>query len=278
MHLRAAELLVVALLPRGHLHQRRTAQADLPPLFDHHDVIANAREEGTACGRVAEHQRDRGDRLRRLASQVAETPATRDEDLTLRRQLRAAGLDQVDDGQPVLFGDLCTSTALLCSERVGRTAAHCRVIRADEAFGALDDTDPGDNGRADLVAGPPRCERRQLEKRRVRVEQQLDPFAGEQLAALTMPFDVLLTATTARDRQLTLDLGKQLQQGGASLGELWRIPVDAVGQHGHARSLCGLQRWPCNHVGVLRVYLESGKKWTFACALDWPGWCRRAKG
>jgi len=29
---------------------------------------------------------------------------------------------------------------------------------------------------------------------------------------------------------------------------------------------------------VTRVYLECGQKWTFACALDWPGWCRRAKG
>jgi len=27
-----------------------------------------------------------------------------------------------------------------------------------------------------------------------------------------------------------------------------------------------------------RVYLETGKAWTFACALDWPGWCRRGKG
>jgi hypothetical protein len=26
------------------------------------------------------------------------------------------------------------------------------------------------------------------------------------------------------------------------------------------------------------VYLEVGKTWTFACALDWPGWCRRGKG
>jgi hypothetical protein len=29
---------------------------------------------------------------------------------------------------------------------------------------------------------------------------------------------------------------------------------------------------------VTRVYLERGQKWTFACALDWPGWCRRGKG
>jgi hypothetical protein len=27
-----------------------------------------------------------------------------------------------------------------------------------------------------------------------------------------------------------------------------------------------------------RVYLELGSKRTFACALDWPGWCRSGKG
>jgi len=29
--------------------------------------------------------------------------------------------------------------------------------------------------------------------------------------------------------------------------------------------------------GVTRVYLETGGTWTFACAVDWPGWCRRGK-
>lgn len=29
---------------------------------------------------------------------------------------------------------------------------------------------------------------------------------------------------------------------------------------------------------ITRVYLEVGKKWTFAVALEWPGWSRRAKG
>jgi hypothetical protein len=29
---------------------------------------------------------------------------------------------------------------------------------------------------------------------------------------------------------------------------------------------------------VLRVGLELGKRWVFATALDWPGWCRRGKG
>ncbi|MDE3205818.1 MAG: hypothetical protein KGQ66_16545 [Acidobacteriota bacterium] len=28
----------------------------------------------------------------------------------------------------------------------------------------------------------------------------------------------------------------------------------------------------------LRVYLETGRRWVFAGAVDWPGWCRRARG
>jgi hypothetical protein len=27
-----------------------------------------------------------------------------------------------------------------------------------------------------------------------------------------------------------------------------------------------------------RIYLEVGKQWVFACAIEWPGWCRRATG
>jgi hypothetical protein len=27
----------------------------------------------------------------------------------------------------------------------------------------------------------------------------------------------------------------------------------------------------------LRVYLETGKRWVFAAAVDWPGWCRRER-
>ncbi|HYA45502.1 MAG TPA: hypothetical protein VED59_07840 [Acidimicrobiales bacterium] len=27
-----------------------------------------------------------------------------------------------------------------------------------------------------------------------------------------------------------------------------------------------------------RIYLEEGRTWVFAAAIDWPGWCRKAKG
>jgi hypothetical protein len=31
-------------------------------------------------------------------------------------------------------------------------------------------------------------------------------------------------------------------------------------------------------MAATEVFLESGKRWVFACALGWPGWCRRGKG
>jgi hypothetical protein len=29
---------------------------------------------------------------------------------------------------------------------------------------------------------------------------------------------------------------------------------------------------------MTRIYVENGRTWTFAGAVDWPGWCRRGKG
>lgn len=28
---------------------------------------------------------------------------------------------------------------------------------------------------------------------------------------------------------------------------------------------------------AVRIYIETGKTWSFAAAIDWPGWCRRGK-
>ena len=79
---------------------------------------------------------------------------------------------------------------------------------------------PGHHARPDGELGAPRGQRGQLEERAVRVEQQLDPLAGQQLAAVAVPLLVALPA--AGDGQLEL-LVQLLQQG-----EL-RLAVDAVG-------------------------------------------------
>ena len=48
------------------------------------------------------------------------------------------------------------------------------------------------------------------------------------------------------------------------------------GTRGVKASLRGRVRW-CS-MEPLRIYLEIGKRWVFASAVDWPGWSRRGKG
>ena len=94
MHLGAAQRLVVGLLTRRHLHQRRPRKEHLRAFLDHHDVVGHAGDVRAARGGVAEHQRDGRNACRRQPGQVAEALSAGDEDLLLRRQIGAAGLDE----------------------------------------------------------------------------------------------------------------------------------------------------------------------------------------
>ena len=82
-------------------------------------------------------------------------------------------------GQPVLLGDLLRAQVLLHREREVRAALHGRVVREDHALAALDDADPGhDPGRRRLaVVELPRGERAELEERRARIDEPVDPLA-----------------------------------------------------------------------------------------------------
>ena len=207
MHLGTTERLVVGLLAGGHLHQRRTAEEDLGLPLDHHGVVAHPRHVGTPRGGVAEDQRDGRDLGRRGPGEVAEQLAAGDEDLLLRREIRPSGLDEGDRRQPVLLGDLRGPEDLLHRPRVRGAALHRRVVGGDHALDALDDTDAGDHAGADREVGPPAGEWRELEERAARVDQQLDPLARHQLAALVVPGDRPLTAAGDRDRVLRVEGG-----------------------------------------------------------------------
>jgi hypothetical protein len=96
VHLGAAELLVVRDLAGGHLDQRGTAEEDLGPLPDHHDVVAHAGDIGPTGGGVAKDQRDRRDAGCGQLREVAKHRPAGDEDLGLRREVGTSGLDQKD--------------------------------------------------------------------------------------------------------------------------------------------------------------------------------------
>ena len=74
------------------------------------------------------------------------------ENLGLMRQVRPAGIDQVDAGQPILQGDLLGPQMLLHGQREVGAALHRGVIGQDETLAPRDPTDPGDQARSRRLA------------------------------------------------------------------------------------------------------------------------------
>ena len=109
--------------------------------------------------------------------------------LGLMRQVRAAGIDEIDAGQPVLAGDLLGAKMLLHRHRVIGAALDGGIVADDHHLAAFDAADPGDDAGAvdraviHVVGG----ERAEFEKRRAGIEQARHPLARQQLAAGQMP-------------------------------------------------------------------------------------------
>ena len=178
----AAELLGGDVLAGRRLHERRPADEDRSGAADDDRLVAHRRDVGAARGARAHHDGDLRDAARRHLRLVEEDPpevVAVGEDLRLKRQERAARVDEVEARQPVLRGDLLRAQVLLHRQREVRAALHRRVVRDDHALAAFDDADARDDARARRlsVVQVPRGECVQLEERRVRVDQPVDPFA-----------------------------------------------------------------------------------------------------
>ena len=233
VHVGAPERLVVGVLARRHLHQRRTGQEHLGALLDHHDVVRHARDVRPAGRRVAEHEGDDGDARRREPGEVAEHGPTGDEDLLLGRKVRAAGFGQVDHRQPVGQRDLVGPQHLLEGPRVARPAPHGGIAGADHAFDARDDTDARHHAGPDGEVAAPCGEPRQFHERRVLVQQQLDAFANRQLAAVSMPLDVFGAAPADRGGVLGVEVVNLIEQGLPVGSEVLAGGVEGGRQPGH---------------------------------------------
>ena len=206
VHGGAAQLLVVGLLAGGHLDQGRAAQEDLGPLLDHHDVVAHARARRRrrrwSCRRPGPRW---GAPAAELPGQVAEGPTPGDEQLGLGGKVGPSRLDQVDDGQPVLQGDVRGAGPLAEGERVHGPTPHGGVVGRDQALDPLDHADPDDGGCAHRVLGAPRGQGASSRKARVPVEQQLDALAGQELPPLPVALHVALATARPGLGQLLVD-------------------------------------------------------------------------
>ena len=210
----AAELLGGDVLARGGLHERWPADEDRARALDDDRLVAHRRHVRAARGARAHHGGDLRDALRRESRLVVEDPpevVAVGKHLGLEREERAAGVDEVDARQAVLLGDLLRAQVLLHRHREVRAALDRRVVGDDHALAPLDDADSGHDPRAGRLAVVhlPRGERRQLEERRVRVAEPVDPLAGCELAAGAMPLERLLAAAAGDELGALAQLGRR---------------------------------------------------------------------
>ena len=222
VRLGAAELLERDLLARDRLHDVGAGDEHVRARLRHqHEVGDRGRVDGAAGGR-AEHERELRDHARGLdvAPEDLRVAGERDDALLDPRPARVV---DPDHRAPVLQGHVHHLADLLGEDLGQRAAEDGEVLREDEDLAAEDLAVAGH----DRVAVRPVRHRVEVGvavadvavelDERARVEQLLDPLAGEQLPPLPLPCDRLLVA---RVRRL---VGELLQPGELGGGRVVRL-------------------------------------------------------
>src|SRR5207244_12764997 len=124
-------------------------------------------------------------------------------DLVLQGEKRFARINQIHARQMILQRDVLGADVLLDGQRKVSAPLDRRVVGDDDDLASRDAADAGDDAgpRRLVVVEVPRRERRQLQKRRSRVEQAIDSFADRKLALLAMALHVARAAALARGRE-----------------------------------------------------------------------------
>ena len=148
VHIGTAQILGADHLAGGGFDQRRAGQED-GALVAHDDrLVGHRRHIGPAGGAQPHHHGDLRDPLgghaRLVVEDAAEVIAIR-KHLVLLRQVGAAGVDQVDAGQVVTFGDLLGAQVFLRRQRVVGPPLPGGVVGDDHALDAADPADTGDD-------------------------------------------------------------------------------------------------------------------------------------
>ncbi len=275
VHVGAAELLGGHDLAGRRLHQRRAAEED-GALVAHDDALVRHRRDIGAARRARAHDdgdlRDAGRRQRRLVVEDAAEMVAVGKDLVLVRQIGAAGIDEIEAGQPVLPRDLLGAQMLLHGDRVVGAALDRGVVGDDDAFAPRDAADAGDDPRRRHVAAIHAVGRelRQLQERRAGIEQGADAIARQQLAAREMAL--------ARGGAAALaDLCDARPEIGDAVAHRRRVDLE----HGRARIDRGLDHGhyglPRTGASVIRCLLGPVLVGARAATMHKPGLTRQAK-
>ncbi|MCY1510754.1 hypothetical protein D9M68_451420 [compost metagenome] len=237
VHLGATELLVGGDLSGGGLEQGRAGEEHLGLAAHHHHVVRQAGLVGPASGAGAMHDGDLWQAHGGHARLVGEAARALDEDVGGVVEVGAAAFGQGHHRQFVLEGDLLHPQGLLQAGGGDGAALDCAVVGDHQTANAGDVADAGDDAATglatvlvvvQLVAG----QGGQFEERRAGIEQQVDAFTRQQLAALLE----LGLGFLRLVQHLLLDVAEGrygVQHGFAVLREGFAMDIDFRLDHGH---------------------------------------------
>jgi hypothetical protein len=186
---------------------------------------------------------DRNDRqaFGRHPRHVGEGGSAAHKHFRLQQKVCPGALDQLDIGQPVFQRDFLRAQRLLHAERMRRTALDAGIIGRDHHTHAIDHADARDAaaaidiGLAVILVHAEAGERRDFKERLAAVEQQVDAFARQQLAA-----GAELLFRLGRGLQnlcfQPAELGDQFQVAGTVLRHAGSIRVETAAKDRHAPS------------------------------------------
>lgn len=200
MQITAAKILSRYFLARGCFDQWWARQENRALLLDDDIFITHRRNIRPARRARTHHRRDLRNatarQIRRVVENSAEVVTVR-KDIRLVEQHRPARINEVDTRQVVVGGDLLGAEMLLHRHRVIRATRNSRVIGHHETLpafhqpNACNDTRCGDLALVHVM----RSQRRDLQKRRARIEQLINTLPWQDLATRRMAFTRLFRAT-----------------------------------------------------------------------------------
>ena len=199
MHVGSAQFFGRHFLARGGFHQGRTAQKNRTLVAHDDHLVAHRRNVRPARRARTHHHRHLrnpfGGEPRLVVEEASEVEAIR-KDVRLLGKEYAARINQVHAGQ-MIFQRNFLRTDILFNGLVDVGAAlHGSVVSRNNGFFAVDDTDTGNDARRRklVVVHAVGGQRREFQKRSIRVDKLVDALTGQQFASFFMFFQGFFAA------------------------------------------------------------------------------------
>ena len=244
MQVGPAQLLGADLLAGGGPHQRRSTQENGARTLDVHHVIGHGRDVGSPGGAQAHDGGNLGNtQLGHHGLVVEHPPAVVDvgKQLALQGQEGSARIDQVYQRQAVFQGDGLATQHLLDAQRVDGAALDAGVVGHYQHLASLHpaDTRPAAGTVHPPVVHVPGGQWSDLQKGRIVIQQQLQPFLDRQLAQVGVAPAGLVGALRAGAFQFAVEILDQDLHVLPVGEELVTVDVDTTFNDLHARLPAG---------------------------------------